>query len=156
MATKKSSKTDKHLLRDSDRKRAIVLARRYLERGPYPMEIEGEIYTCPISGEELAFALLELAKHGTFDTPANLAVRNLQIRGHVRRVAAERDISVEAAIGHTAEDYGASAMKRSAITGDTSRRSDRNRPRPHGGVFVCAVRDRARVARGRGAGRVTA
>jgi len=105
MAATKPTKTTKRKARIADRKHAVILARRYLERGPYPMEIEGQIYTSPLDGDMLAFALLNFAKHGTFETPLDRDARVLQMRGHVRRLCEVQEISVEDAIGKTAEDY---------------------------------------------------
>ena len=117
MNTATKAKT-KRKARPADRKYALVLARRYFERGPYPMEIEGQTYTTPADGDMLAIALLLFAKHGTFETPPARDVQVLQMRGHVRRLCEVQEISVEDAIGKTAEDYDVSEQKvRDAVYG---------------------------------------
>ena len=72
MATGKSSKTSKRKARDSDREYAAELVRRYRERDPYRVEINGRTIELYVDGDELARSLQAFAEDGTWERPAEL------------------------------------------------------------------------------------
>jgi len=88
VATSKSSKTSKRKARQSDQAHAAELARRYWERDPYRVKIDGRIVERHVDGDQLAYSLETFAERGTFELPAKLPIaeRRLILRDNFNRL----------------------------------------------------------------------
>lgn len=93
----------------AEREAAAELVRRYLDRDPYRVEIEGRIVEHFVDGDALACALQNFAEDGTFLVAEGLprAERVLIIKDWYSRLR-DRGVGQEDAIGLIAECRGIS------------------------------------------------